>query len=52
MLIGRPFGGTAILWHKKLQATLIQSYDKSIIGLNLLTGDASLCVINVYLQYC
>ena len=52
MLVGRPFGGTAILWHKKLQATQIQSYNKSIIGLNILTDDVSLCVINVYLPYC
>ena len=29
MLIGRPFGATAILWHKKLQATPIQSCEKS-----------------------
>ena len=35
MLEGSPFGGTAILWHKKLQATLTQSCDKSIFGLNL-----------------
>jgi len=32
---GRPYGGTAILWNKKLNAKIFMNQDQSIIGLEV-----------------
>ena len=50
--IGRPHGGTAILWDKSLDASTLKANDESIVGLNLHTFDSSISIINVYLPYC
>ena len=52
IISGRPFGGTAILWHKSLKATVISNFDNSIMGLTVQLLDALLSVVNVYLPYC
>ena len=52
ILVGRPYGGTAILWNKNFNAQVIHNYDHSIIGLSLAMGTAILALINVYLPYC
>ena len=49
---GKPCGGTAILWHKSLKATVVSDFDHSIMRLTVQLSDALLSVVNVYLLYC
>jgi len=49
---GRPYGGTAILWNKKLNANIFMNQDQSIIGLEVCLDSSSLNFINVYMPYC
>ena len=46
---GRPYGGTAILWNKKLNAKIFMNQDQSIIGLEVCLDSSSLNFINVYM---
>ena len=52
LLVGRPLGGTAILWDKSLHASPIYNDDSTIIGLKLELDNSVLNFINVYLPYC
>jgi len=49
---GRPYGGTAILWNKKLNAKIFMNQDQSIIGLEVCLDSSSLNFINVFMPYC
>ena len=49
---GRPYGGTAILWNKKLNAKIFMNQDQSIIGLDVCLDSSSFNFINVYMAYC
>ena len=51
---GRPYGGTAILWNKKLQASTFSNHDNTIIGLtvNLCSSSISFINVHVYLPCC
>ena len=49
---GRPYGGTAILWNKKLKAKIFMNQDQSIIGLEVCLDSSSLNFLNVYMPYC
>jgi len=49
---GRPYGGTAILWNKKLNANTFMNQDQSIIGLEVCLDSNSLNILNVYMPYC
>ena len=35
ILVNRPYGGTAILWNKNLNAKVVYNYDQSIIGITV-----------------
>ena len=48
---GRPYGGTAILWNKKLNAKIFMNQDQSIIGREVCLGSSSLNFLNVYMPY-
>ena len=52
ILVGRPYGGTAILWNKNLNAKVVYNYDQSIIGITVELESTSLTIINVYLPSC
>ena len=49
---GRPYGGTAILWNKQLQASTFSNHDNTIIGLKVNLCSSSISFINPYLPYC
>jgi hypothetical protein len=51
LLVGRPFGGVAILWRKSLgSAVKVCTYDDSrLIGLELTCGSTQMLVLCVYL---
>ena len=49
---GRPYGGTAILWNKQLQASTFSNHDNTIIDLTVNLCSSSISFINVYLPYC
>ena len=49
---GRPYGGTAILWNKQLQASTFSNHDATIIGLTVNLCFSSISFINLYLPYC
>ena len=49
---GRPYGWTAILWNKKLNAKIVMNQDQSIIGLEVCLDSSSLNFLNVYMPYC
>ena len=49
---GRPYGRTAILWNKKLNAKISMKQDQSIIGLEVCLDSSSLNFLNVYMPYC
>jgi len=49
--VGRPFGGTGILWKKSLDASRVATCDNSIIGIKVNLGETFLTLINVYLPY-
>ena len=51
VMIGRPHGGTAVLWRKSLTAYLVNNVDKSIVGINIKCQNISIVIINVYLSY-
>ena len=44
---GRPYGGTAILWNKQLQASTFSNHDNTIIGLTVNLCSSSISFINV-----
>ena len=48
ILVGRPYGGTAILWNKNLNAKVVYNYDQSIIGITVELKSTSLTIINVF----
>ena len=48
---GRPYGGTAILWKKSIDASRIVNYDNSIIGIKVNLEESYLTLVNVYLPY-
>ena len=48
---GRPYGGTAILWKKSIDASRVVNYDNSIIGIKVNLGESYLTLVNVYLPY-
>ena len=51
-LIGRRLsGGTAILWHKDLSATVVKNCDNTIIGFKLTVDNSFLCLVNAYIAY-
>ena len=52
LLLGRPYGGTAILWNKQLQASTFSNHNNTIIGLTVNLCTSSIFFINVYLPYC
>jgi len=52
LLVGRPYGGLAILWDKSLPSSAWANENKSIIGLSLRLENLSLTFINAYLPYC
>ena len=39
---GRPYGGTAILWKKSIDASRVVNYDNSIIGIKVNLGESYL----------
>jgi len=49
---GRPYGWTAILSNKKLNAKIFMNQDQSIISLGVCLDSSSLNFINVYMPYC
>ena len=49
---GRPYGGTAILWNKKLNAKIFMNQDQSIVGLEVCLDSGTLNFLNVYMLYC
>ena len=52
ILQGRPHGGIAILWRKKLSTKCnIVNFDHRIIGLKFECNGASYLIVNVYLPY-
>ena len=55
-VIGRPYGGTAVLWNKSLNAKVLRNSDSSLTGLQFTTesngATQTVCIINVYLPYC
>ena len=48
---GRPYGGTAILWKKSIDASSVVNYDSSIIGIKVNLGESYLILVNVCLPY-
>jgi hypothetical protein len=55
ILSGRPFGGLAILWSKKLGhlcKPVIYEDDSNIIGLELTLRKVKYLFINIYMPYC
>ena len=46
------YGGTAIMWNKKLNAKIFMNQDQSIIGLEVCLDSSSLNFINVYMPHC
>ena len=49
---GRPYGGTAILCNKQLQAFTFSNHDNTIIGLMVNLCASSISFINIYLPCC
>ena len=52
LITRRSSGGTAILWHKDLPATVIKNCDNTIIGLKLTVDNTFLRLVNAYLPFC
>ena len=52
LFVGRPYGGTAILWDRSLPASPWFNDDNSIIGLKLKVNKTTIGIVNVYLPYC
>ena len=55
MLIGRPFGGVATLWHRFLNnmIRIIDYKDPMILGIEIKTGETKLLLICLYMPtYC
>ena len=52
LFVGRPYGGTAILWDRSLPASPWFNDDNSIIGLKLKVNKTTIRIVNVYLPYC
>jgi exonuclease III len=51
LLVGRPFGGVAILWRKSLASVVkVSTYEDSrLMGLELMSGSTKILIICVYL---
>ena len=54
ILSGRPHGGLAILWHKKLgsQCNIIDCNDNRLMVLEISTDTHKIIIVNVYLPCC
>lgn len=53
-LSGRPYGGIAFLWHKKLgnSCKILDGWDSRIISIEITNGKNKIVLFNVYLPYC
>ena len=52
ILVGRPYGGTAILCNKNLNASVVYNYDQSMIGITVELESISFTIINAYHPSC
>ena len=53
ILIGPPYGGTAILWRRSLLETeLIKYDDPRLLGISGGSSDREVLLINAYLPFC
>ncbi len=52
VLVGRPFGGLAILWRKSIVAKPVMFEDDRLMGLEVINkSNGNLLIMNVYLPY-